>query len=322
MPFEIRSIRCSSHKLKQKRTNCQAVGELDLSACMSLEADSSIIVLIDIATIHMPRMLVEDNGESRACMVSFYPEFQSDLEKNPCIFFLLDCSNSMKERFSDAKKLLILMLHRLFDSHKNSSSFSFNVIKFGTAYKEMSPFLLKLNKSSFKKALDFVSNAKADMGNTDMLSAFNQFIILGNENEKNLENFVLISDGHFSRQSELFAQLSEFFAKTNSRIFACGLGNTANVSSLKILARIGNGSYEVFDSKSKWNEKVLDLLDRSRQPQAIRNVRIEWQNFKPDSSLQAPHKIDAIFNGKRLVAYGFVSNCFQATLRANIQGIN
>lgn len=162
------------------------------------------------------------------------------------------------------------------------------------------------------------------MGNTDLLNAINQYMILGNQNDTSIENFILISDGYFSRQDELYPQLVDYFAKCNSsRLFTCSFGKSSNMAALKSLSRVGNGSCEIFDPalRARWNERVLDLLDKTRQPHAVSNVTIEWQNFRDGESMQAPQKIDAIFSGRRLVAYGFVQNCLQATLKAKISSI-
>ena len=84
MPFEIKSIKSPTHKLKLKKTACQAVCELDFAGDA---LNQNLILQIDISSIHMPRMLVEDSFDknSRAMMVSFYPEFETNLNKNPVI---------------------------------------------------------------------------------------------------------------------------------------------------------------------------------------------------------------------------------------------
>ena len=81
MPFEIISVKSPTHRLNIKKTACQAVCELGDIAKTNGD-DDSLILIVNIATIHMPRMLVEDFRDeatgtvSRACMVSFYPEFE------------------------------------------------------------------------------------------------------------------------------------------------------------------------------------------------------------------------------------------------------
>jgi len=314
MPFEIKSIKSPTHKLKLKKTTCQAICELDL---VDQALDQNLILQINIASIHMPRMLVEDSydQESRAIMVSFYPEFETNLNKNPIIYFILDCSNSMKaDSFKDAKKLLILLLKNL------PTTCLFNISLFGSDHKDLFPFAFKNTKANVKKGVDFVNKSIANMGNTDLFATMRSHFYLKSNNEMN--NFVLISDGHINKLEELLVKLN---SDSNSRIFACSVGNSANHFSLKTLAHTSGGSYEQFDHsfQSKWKEKIQDLMDKVQQPGAVKNIRIEWENFEnnADENDQAPARIKALFNGRRVVAYGFVMNCQQAVLKAVVDGI-
>ena len=64
---------------------------------------------------------------SQACMLTFYPDFESTSLEKPEIILLLDCSNSMKEGpLKQAKQILLLTLHHMPDDCL------FNVVTFGT----------------------------------------------------------------------------------------------------------------------------------------------------------------------------------------------
>ncbi len=324
MPFEIRSIKSPTHALKLKRTQCQAVCETN-----DILKGDSLIIAIQIATIHMPRMLVEDyfdpelNRTTRACMVSFYPEFEFEQVKNPLIYILIDCSNSMVENnlVEMAKKLGIMALKNLPDSCY------FNVIIFGTDYVELFPFALAKNEANMELAFEFLlKNMQKTRGNTDLLNVLRPFYQLDDEN---LYNFILISDGHFTRSNELLQTLKSSKNMANpKRIFACSVGNVANNNHLlKMVARLSDASYECFDKQclSKWKEKLLDIMDRTLQPTAVNGIKIEWQNMVQEDlesfqNIQAPKQLDALFNGRRLVSYAFVENCQEAKLIANING--
>lgn len=321
MPFKIKSIKSPTHLLKLKSTECQAV--LELGDKKILDDDHNIILVINIATIHMPRMLVEDYFDpelkrtTRACMVSFYPEFEltgSSSNFKKLINIWLDCSNSMKENLSLVRKLSLFML-----KHLPADSY-FNIALFGSDYTELFPFEQKLNDASLKKAQQFIlTKVKKTRGNTNLMSLLTEKIQL--RSDKNAPvNYVLISDGYLTGVNESFGLFNTISQENmNLRVFTCNLsGKGANNShTLKQIARLTNASYETFDSKyqSKWKERILDLVDKMSQPSAIKDVRIEWQNFR-DESLQAPAKINSLFNGRRLVAYSFVDNCAQATLKA------
>ena len=62
-----------------------------------------------LAEIHVPRMWVERHTDiqTQACMLTFYPEFESVSDTDPEIVILLDMSNSMKGKpEEDAKKVM------------------------------------------------------------------------------------------------------------------------------------------------------------------------------------------------------------------------
>ena len=62
-----------------------------------------------LAEIHVPRMWVERHSDSQthACMLTFYPEFESVSDVDPEIIILIDMSNSMKGKTEeDAKKVM------------------------------------------------------------------------------------------------------------------------------------------------------------------------------------------------------------------------
>ena len=176
---------------------------------------------------------------------------------------------------------------------------------------------------AYEFLLNHVTNTKL-RGNTDLLNVLRPYMLLGDD--KCNYNFVLVSDGHLSRPNELFQCLHSNF-NTNEesnafkRIFACSIGNVANNNHmLKMIGRVTNGSYETFDSKyqSKWKSKCLDLIDKMKQPAAVKDIKIEWQNM--NGNVQAPASIGSLFNGRRVTAYAFIPNCQQAHLKANING--
>ena len=147
MPFDIRSIKSPTHKFLIKKTQTQAVCQLIETATTNTTDDNTLILIVNIATIHMPRMLVEDfydkeiGMETRACMVSFYPEFETNSYatsfENSQLYFLVDCSNSMLENnlVYMAKKLTFLMLKSI-----KMKTCKFNLVLFGTDYVELFPF--------------------------------------------------------------------------------------------------------------------------------------------------------------------------------------
>jgi hypothetical protein len=255
--------------------------------------DDNLILVINIATIHMPRMLVEDfmdpveNRLTRACMVSFYPEFDSksvdtNSSLSPTVFnFILDCSNSMKDSLVNLKKLALFMLKHL------SRDTLFNVTVYGTDHVSLFPYETKASEDKLKKAHEFILiNTKKTRGSTNLLGVMREYVQL-RDVSNSIINHVLISDGHVSNQDELFQVLSP--ADSNvSRVFTCdlGTGSSNNSHQLKLIARLTKASYCSFDTayQSKWHEKVLELMDKAAQPAAVTDIKIHWQNFDRDNT--------------------------------------
>ncbi len=312
MPFEIRKITSPTHSIDIKQTTCNAVVKLGDRQNLN----ETFLLNVSMSAIHVPRMLVEDNSSclhTRACMLSFYPEFETNKIKSPNVVFLLDSSNSMStDSFKYAKKLLFLMLRKL------PQNCFFNVISFGSTFQELFPFSVSKNESIIERSFNFINKVKPNSGNTDLLNSIQSFILL-KSNE--LINFVLISDGHINQIESLISTLNK--PNQSLRFFNCAVGSNPNKYFLKMISYITNGSFEQFDSQfqSKWKDKVEDLIDKLCQPPALGNISVDWQtnnNNNFDNKLQAPIKINSLFNGRRQVVYGFVQNCLLATLKANL----
>ena len=80
---------------------------------------------------------------------------------------------------------------------------------------------------------------------------------------------------------------------------------------LRAIAHAGAGAFEYFDSKTKsrWENGIKSQLEKASQP-VLTELRIEWEQHDHQvAPIQAPNQITALFNGSRLVVYGFVPNC-------------
>ncbi|XP_060597096.1 uncharacterized protein LOC132751015 isoform X2 [Ruditapes philippinarum] len=313
MPFDIRSIECPSQKIKVKRTLTKATIEM-------LEGESigdGFQLLIGLAEIHVPRMWVErkpDDQNHQACMLAFYPEFEACETDDVNMILLLDLSNSMKgDAIVSAKKVLLLTLQHL------PSTWNFNVIVFGTAWKELFPTCVAKTSSNMKQASEFVMSLSPTMGNTEVVRPLHTFYLMKQENS--MQNVLLISDGHMNNTELLLNSV-----RTNcqhTRVFTVGVSGTADRHMLRALARVGAGSFEYFDTKvkSKWETKVKSQISKAAQP-GLTSVQVEWEQHGADvpPPVQAPRQITALFNGSRSVIYGYVPNCTMATLRASVAG--
>nr|XP_034334282.1 protein mono-ADP-ribosyltransferase PARP4 isoform X4 [Crassostrea gigas] len=312
MPFDIRSLECPTHKVLSKRTATKAVVEIPDESDQTLE--DGFQLLIGLAEIHVPRMWVEsDEGESQACMLTFYPEFEADEESEVEVILMIDSSNSMKDSsHRDAKKAALLVLHLM------DPTWRFNVVSFGTAFTELFPSSQPASKFNVQTAKQHIQKLQANQGNTELYRPLHSYYLL--KPESSTRNIFLFSDGYINNDEDTLAKVSQNTQHT--RIFTMGISSVANRHLLKAISRVGAGSYEFYDSKfkSKWEDKVRSQLQKAAQP-VLTSVSVDWRHDdQHPAPIQAPQQITALFSGSRQVVYGFVDNCYMATLKAKIGG--
>ncbi|KAK3587647.1 hypothetical protein CHS0354_032855 [Potamilus streckersoni] len=312
MPFDIRKIYSPTHRLKVKKTDTKAVVEIPKNSRL----DEGFELQVSLAEIHVPRMWVEDHTEkdSQACMLTFYPEFESEKEESAEILFLIDMSNSMKgDAERDAKKVLDLALDQL------PADYYFNITVFGTSHSDLFSASQRVSKGTLEKAQEHVRCLSAIYGSSDFFTPLRSFHLLCPAESH--QNIFLISDGHVTQDSFILNSIKR--AARRSRLFTLGVGPTANHHQMRCIASLGGGTYEYYNAntKSAWQRKVTSQLEQASQPRLM-DVSVDWiqGNDKASNPLQAPSSIPSIFSGSRQVVYGFVPNCMQAILRAKVNG--
>lgn len=92
----IRALRSPTHSLAVKRTDTRAVVRLNDEAATTT-GDFTLQIYTEAP--HEPRMWVEEDGEHRCAMVSFFPSFEVASAPRLEYSLLLDCSASMSVRF-------------------------------------------------------------------------------------------------------------------------------------------------------------------------------------------------------------------------------
>jgi len=142
MPYKIVKLFSPTHGLRRKLTDCIAMVELVDNVLF----DQDFILSITLNSPNLPRILnetlsLDDNSEtadasnnhnSQACMLTFYPRFETLTNSNEQIeiIFIVDVSNSMNGSYvQQAKQLAHLFLTNLKVDDENTY---FNVITFGS----------------------------------------------------------------------------------------------------------------------------------------------------------------------------------------------
>ncbi|ERE92203.1 poly [ADP-ribose] polymerase 4-like protein [Cricetulus griseus] len=298
MPYKIEFISSDTHELRQKSTDCKAV----ISTVEGSSLDSSGFSLhIGLHDAYLPRMWVEKHPEkeSEACMLVFQPDLAATLpdlrEKNEVII-CLDCSNSMEGvTFMQAKQVALYALSLVGEEQK------VNIMQFGT-----------------DMTLPPLQSAAPTLGNTDFWKILRYLSFL--YPSEGLRNILLISDGHLQSENLTLQLVKRNIQHT--RLFTCAVGSTANRHILRTLSQCGAGVFEYFNSKSKqsWKKQIEAQMTRIRSP-SCHSVSVKWQQLSRDAPepLQAPAQVPSLFHNDRLLVYGFIPHCTQATLCAFIQ---
>ncbi|CAO2591090.1 Protein mono-ADP-ribosyltransferase PARP4, partial [Lemmus lemmus] len=313
MPYKIEFISSDTHELRQKSTDCKAVISTEEGSSLDSSGFSLHIGLHDA---YLPRMWVEKHPEkeSEACMLVFQPDLAAtlpDLHSKNEVIICLDCSNSMEGvTFMQAKQVALYALSLVGEEQK------VNIMQFGTGYKEL--FSYPKHITNNKVATEFIMSAASAMGNTDFWKVLRYLSLL--HPSEGLRNILLISDGHLQSESLTLQLVKRNIHHT--RLFTCAVGSTANRHILRTLSQCGAGVFEYFNSKSKqsWKKQIEAQMTRMRSP-SCHSVSVKWQQLSRDAPepLQAPARVPSLFHNDRLLVYGFIPHCTQATLCALIQ---
>uniref|UniRef100_A0A8C8SAU3 Poly [ADP-ribose] polymerase n=1 Tax=Pelusios castaneus TaxID=367368 RepID=A0A8C8SAU3_9SAUR len=305
MPYIIERIHSWTHELKIKKTDCKAVIRTVENSSLDI---SGFTLEIWISQVYLPRMWVEKHPDkdSEACMLVFQPEFETTFkgfQESGEIIICLDCSNSMEgSTLQQAKQIALhaLQINIIIAGGQEASS---------ELRHEQSLIIILLFFS--------LQSAVPTMGNTDLWKILRYLSLLHPSQRE--RDILLISDGHIQNESMTFQIVKENVRHT--RLFTCGVGSTANHHMLRSLSQYGAGAYEYFDPKSKYNwlKKTESQVTRIFSP-GCNSVSVKWQQFGANAPepLQAPARIQSLFNNERLLVYGFIPRCTQATLNAII----
>ena len=213
--------------------------------------------------------------------------------------------------FRDAQSAALLTISLLPDGA------AFNVLCFGDVHDELFPAAKPKTAATAAAAASFLSGLRPVWGSTELWRPLRCFELLPAPTGAP-RAVILLSDG---LPADPARALQIAARARGTRLFVLGVGPTPARHFLRSLARVSGGAAEILDSsrKSRWRSVVQQQLDRAAQP-CLTSVAVSWQQFDSNAPppVQAPRRIAAVFNGSRLVVYGFVPHCTQATLTAEV----
>jgi Ca-activated chloride channel family protein len=198
----------------------------------------------------------------------------NDAEKE--IIFLLDCSGSMRgDSLRQAKKALEICLRGL------DSKTAFTIYRFGSEYDCLFKKPEKYSENSLEKGLEYLRNAEADLGGTEILNPLKGIYDACHGRDNIEKNIVLLTDGEVGNEEEIF-EIVRNNQKT-ARMFSIGIGAGCNEYFIKGLARSGRGASELIYPGERIEPKVLSLFCKITQ-KGLDGISIQWGKAAIDQS--------------------------------------
>lgn len=297
MPSAIRRVESPSHPVSIDLDGARGTVTL---GTRETALDRDFVLTVRLAEPHAPSVRVERAPDgTRVAMLTFVPRFGgadgalAGSAKGE-IVFLVDRSGSMSgTSIAEARNALQLCLRSL------TPGLSFNVVGFGSRHESLFPASRPYDDASLAEASRHVQGLEADLGGTEILSPLKAILEAPPVDGRPRQLF-LLTDGQVSNTEAVLSLVRAHVGTT--RVFTFGIGAGASLHLVKGIARAGGGEAELIAPGERVEPKVLRQLSRALAP-AMGDVRVDWGGAK---ARQAPHDIPPVFDGGRLVVYGFL----------------
>lgn len=183
------------------------------------------------------------------------------------MIFVLDCSGSMGgESIKEAKRALEIMVRSL------NSGTMFNIYLFGSTFSRLYPRSESHNKNTMEAALQYLSEAEASLGGTEVLAPLNDIY------EKALKkgfhrDIILITDGEIGNEDQVMDLVRGHADQTN--VYTVGIGSGPNEFLVRGVARTSGGSSVMVAPGEKIEPSILKLFGNALAG-SIKDIKIEW----------------------------------------------
>lgn len=244
--------------------------------------------IIRVKSSNIPSLYYYKENTSLYAIVNLKVGNSQDITSGKIYNFILDCSDSMSEKFKDTTKINSAKLAlREFLSKLKPDDY-FNVILFGSYYNSLFLTDVIASRENINIALNL--NINANYGGTKLKNCLLNYI----SHYNNLENekiIILITDGQIYDKKDLFNEIKSYHdlfedikncykerTVINSfRIFTIGIGNDVDRNLIKELSVITNGDFFCASDNNRFLYNIDMIMTYSRS-NYYKNAKICYSN--------------------------------------------
>jgi Ca-activated chloride channel family protein len=227
------------------------------------------------------------------------------------LVFVLDTSGSMSGfPIEKAKETMKLALDNLYPED------TFNLITFSGDTHVLFPQPVPATRENLQLAQSFLASRQGS-GGTEMMNAIRAALAPSDE-QNHVRIVCFMTDGYVGNDMEI---ISEIQKHPNARVFAFGIGSSANRFLLDKMAEHGRGEVEYVTPEDDGSAAARRFHERVRNP-LLTDIEINWAGL-PVADVY-PKRLPDLFSAKPLILTGRYTSAARGAirLRGNLAGQN
>lgn len=274
-------LECPTHRVRVAREEERVVVEPEGELLM----DRDFILNLRRPAGGGAGAVADRDVEGWLVVASFAPEFGTGESELPHLLkVVVDCSGSMAgDSISQAREAVRRVIEGMRPQDR------FNIICFGTEYRQLFRRMLAGDERGKRSALQAVAGINADMGGTELPAALRAAYALPLPEGAEQCDVLVITDGEVWDPGVLAAEARA----SGHRVFTVGVGSAVNERTVRELADSSGGACELVVPNEAMAPRVERLFRRMRLPKAARAV-VDW-GVTPDKAF--PNRLPAVFSG-------------------------
>ncbi len=233
------------------------------------------------------------DGDGGWLTLTVHPPAAIDPERVPGreLVFVVDASGSMGGAPMDMAKATM----RRFITGLGPDD-AFSVLRFSDDASGMGDALLSATEENVQRALAYV-DAIASEGGTTMTAGIKAALALPRREDR-VRYVVFLTDGYIGNEREVFDLIADRIG--DSRLFALGVGSSANRYLLDGMARMGRGTVTYVNLAEPTAPVVERIYDKLRQP-ALVDLEVEFEGLEVHDVV--PGRLPDLFVGEPVAVF-------------------